>query len=868
MRLRPRHLVAGYFLLLLASHLIRICNSPVTALGPGVQEISVRPLKGTELQNGAKRLVFEETPSETPSDGGSVLLLHGSPGTKHDFHQVRAALGNRFHLIVPDLPGFGASSREIPDFSIRSHAGYAFQLLDQLGVDKAHVVGFSMGGGVALEMAAQAPERIASISMISAIGVQELELLGDYHLNHLLHGLQLAALWLLREGVPHMGYLDSMVLGVPYARNFFDTDQRPLRGVLKNYSGPMLILHGRQDSLVPVAAALEHHRLVPQSELHLLDRNHFFVFREGDLIADTLSRFLTEVEAGSAQLRTDVPEPLQVQSRAPFDASGIPPLQGLALILAMLTLASATLISEDLTCISAGLMVALGRISFGPAALACFLGIYFGDLMLYGAGRYLGRPALKRRPLSWFLRTEDVERSSRWFARRGPAMILASRFLPGTRLATYFAAGLFKTRFWRFSFYFLLAAAIWTPALVALSAWAGAETQRYLEKFGRLAWLAVLAAAVVVLIFTRLIVPCFSFRGRRLLLSRFHRWRRWEYWPRWLFYPPVVAWVLWLGIKRRNLALFTAANPAMPHGGFIGESKSGILNGLKESQEFVAAHTFISFSMPPDQRIRHALRFMATKGLSYPVVLKPDQGERGFGVKILKTRKLLLEGLQELRSDHILQEYVSGKEFGVFYVRIPGQPRGHIFSITEKRLPQVVGDGVRTLEHLILSNDELLPMAPAYLRQQASDLDHILERGEVRQVIDLGTHSRGAIFLDGQKLHTPDLAAAFEGISARFKGFYFGRYDVRTSSLASFQKGSGFQILELNGVTSEATHIYDPATSLLQAYRVLFRQWELAFEVGETNAGRGAAITPVGKFALFLLMASPLATPFSRKKTE
>jgi len=51
-------------------------------------------------------------------------------------------------------------------------------------------------------------------------------------------------------------------------------------------------------------------------------------------------------------------------------------------------------------------------------------------------------------------------------------------------------------------------------------------------------------------------------------------------------------------------------------------------------------------------------------------------------------------------------------------------------------------------------------------------------------------------------------------------------------------------VLELNGVTSEATHIYDPGNSLLEAYRVLFRQWSWAYQIGRRNRERGCEITP------------------------
>lgn len=77
-----------------------------------------------------------------------------------------------------------------------------------------------------------------------------------------------------------------------FARNFYDSDQRPLRGILKSYRGPMLIIHGRRDPHVPLSAAIEHHRLVPQSELVVLNGNHYIVFQRPEHVAAPLIRFL------------------------------------------------------------------------------------------------------------------------------------------------------------------------------------------------------------------------------------------------------------------------------------------------------------------------------------------------------------------------------------------------------------------------------------------------------------------------------------------------------------------------------------------------------------------------------------------------
>ena len=241
--------------------------------------LTVRAFDGDAPTTQTIRLAYLDfKPSDNPN-APVVVLLQGSPGSSRDFRRLGPDLAKQYHVIAPDLPGFGSSSHNIPDYSNRAHARYVLELLDQLHVTRAHFVGYSMGGGVALNIADIAPDRVASLTMMSGIGVQEMELLGNYHLNHGLHGAQLAFLWFLQNGFPHFGALDHSMLDLSYARNFYDTDQRPLRGILSKYSGPMLIIHGEQDVMVPVQVAHEDYRLVPQSELVLFpDENHFYVF--------------------------------------------------------------------------------------------------------------------------------------------------------------------------------------------------------------------------------------------------------------------------------------------------------------------------------------------------------------------------------------------------------------------------------------------------------------------------------------------------------------------------------------------------------------------------------------------------------------
>ena len=115
------------------------------------------------------------------------------------------------------------------------------------------------------------------------------------------------------------------------------------------------------------------------------------------------------------------------------------------------------------------------------------------------------------------------------------------------------------------------------------------------------------------------------------------------------------------------------------------------------------------------------------------------------------------------------------------------------------------------------------------------------------QLVEIGTHCRGAIFLDGGETITPALEERVDQIAKTFDGFFFGRFDIRVPSREDLMAGRNIKIVELNGVTSEATHIYDPKLSVFDAYRTLFRQWRIAFEIGNLNRALGINPASVGE---------------------
>lgn len=379
---------------------------------------------------------------------------------------------------------------------------------------------------------------------------------------------------------------------------------------------------------------------------------------------------------------------------------------------------------------------------------------------------------------------------------------------------------------------------------------------------------AIVFGCTAVLLYSGLVAS--THRRRRLFVSKWRRLTRWEFWPPWMFYPPVVAYMAHLMVKHGSVTLFTAANPSILAGGVVGESKYDILRGLSGAGAYVARFALIRGELSTATKTRLVQGFITENALSFPVVLKPNHGQRGSGVVIVRSASALKECLEQLHADTIVQEYVPGEEFGVFYYRRPSEAEGHIFSITEKRFPTVVGDGRRTLERLILDDERAVCAARLYLERHEEQLQTVLDDGVVFPLAELGSHCRGALFLDGGHRLTPAMESRFDAIARSFDGFFFGRFDVRAAAgLDEFSAGEGFKILELNGVTSEATHIYHPGTPLAKAYRVLAEQWRIAFEIGAENRARGIAPTSVRQLVMLALAYRRTArTHLSEQRTR
>jgi len=288
----------------------------------------------------------------------------------------------------------------------------------------------------------------------------------------------------------------------------------------------------------------------------------------------------------------------------------------------------------------------------------------------------------------------------------------------------------------------------------------------------------------------------------------------------------------------------TAANPGIFSGGMVGESKMATLRDLMaRSPEFTADAELILGATLED-RLASLQDICARRNISYPLILKPDLGQRGAGIKLIRNEAQALSYLRQTCAALVVQRFAEGPhEAGIFYYRFPDESRGHIFAITEKIFPCITGDGKCTVGELVWRDARARFMAAKYLDRLHGRQNEVLPAGETLKLVEAGNHAQGCIFRDGMHLCTPALAERIDIISQKVDGFFIGRYDMRYANEHDLRAGRNFQIIELNGAASEATSIYDARNSLWSAYRTLFRQWDLVFAIGAENRKRGYATT-------------------------
>ena len=325
---------------------------------------------------------------------------------------------------------------------------------------------------------------------------------------------------------------------------------------------------------------------------------------------------------------------------------------------------------------------------------------------------------------------------------------------------------------------------------------------------------------------------------RQFQQSSFYvKWTNWEYYPVYIANIPTLFFWFYFGIRSRSLFFFSAVNPVIETGGVLGESKMNIFNRLPI--DTIPKTILIS---KEENEVDKILEKVNLAGIVFPLIAKPDIGERGFLVKKLTNKNDLVNYLNKITVDFIIQDFISYPlEVSVLYHRFPDASEGKITSVCIKRNLAVIGDGVSNIEKLM---DEY-PRARFQLERFQEDHPDLLLKvpslGEHIELEPIGNHCRGTTFLNGNKHIDKKLEKVFDKIALEMEGIHYGRFDMKCESIELLKEAKEFKILEFNGIASEPAHIYDPAYSTLQAYRDIFSHWKIIYELSKVQRTKGVS---------------------------
>jgi len=805
-------LAVVYLMVLIASHVFQLMSGGINdSLLPGADRPSVvisnRGHDGEVIAGEMLDVVYQQWGAwadEDPDAKTPVLLMHGAPGMGTDFARIGGLLtgGNRA-VYSPDLVGF-AQSEMGDDVSYRVQARHMFSFLDSMDVDRVHLVGWSNGGGVGLQMANLDPDRVASLTMLASVGAQESEGSGSYFFEHVKYAVGLGAISFVPDLIPHFGVLGTRDLRIGWLWSFWDSDQRELTRIMPTITTPVMILHGRYDPLVPAWGAELHHEMMPTSKLIMLDASHFLPFMQSQETAGYLNAFFDRHDQAGVAPETGylnlspVPDRHGANEALHRIADWVLRVPWWVQLIAVVILVR--------YCTIAGLVITM--------LFSSMMSVDFGIAIL---GMMVGR--------SWWL-IHGAHRIDRPF------------YLLGWVRGVAYVLGVF---------------------IVGLSG--GGITVWLTERYGIIGFALGFLIFLGVLSGMRLIV---TWEGRQRLKGEFNRITCHEYWVTGLVYLPMIWWGVKRIIRRKGLVELTSVNPGYAHdGGIMCESKMDINLKLGDGtvDDGAVLHcVLIEENEHLQQRIDRAIEAIRNDSHlgGLPVYCKPDQGERGRAVAMVKTEEDLIAYCQSNDEPFVIQQRHSGAmEVGVLWVRniesitnanYDGQS-GFIYAITLKEFPAVIGDGKRSVRRLILGNKRYRAQSRMFfdrMNDEFDELGNVPAIGESVSLGAMGDHSQGAKFTDGTHLITDALTTRIGEIVDRFvdeqgRGFDIGRFDLRCDSLEELAKGEGFGIVELNGLTSEPTNLYDPKRSIFWAWNMLCGYWLHAERIAKvrvaTNTG-------------------------------
>ncbi|HQV61509.1 MAG TPA: hypothetical protein PLO70_11350 [Chitinophagaceae bacterium] len=313
----------------------------------------------------------------------------------------------------------------------------------------------------------------------------------------------------------------------------------------------------------------------------------------------------------------------------------------------------------------------------------------------------------------------------------------------------------------------------------------------------------------------------------------------WELWNFYVLYLPISPVWLWYCLRSRSFWYFSSSNPTITFGGFEGEGKKEMYDQLPT--ELVPRTIYIMHDLPYE----NVERIVNEAGFSFPFIVKPDVGMKGILFRKIDNADQLRKYHEKVPVEYIVQDLVDlPVEVSVFYYRHPAEKKGIVSGFIHKELLQVKGDGQSTLRQLVEQHPRAKFRMEEMGHRHGHRFDRVIPEGEIFYLSYAGNHNRGAQFTNLHNEINEVMHQVFDELSHKTR-FYYGRYDIKTTSIEDLQQGKNFLILEFNGCGAEPNHIYDCGMSLWKAYGVILEHWKALYRISRHNHKNG---TPYWSF--------------------
>ena len=174
-----------------------------------------------------------------------------------------------------------------------------------------------------------------------------------------------------------------------------------------------------------------------------------------------------------------------------------------------------TLITEDISCVAAGLAITSSITTWPVALTGCIAGILFGDLTFFFLGYYVGRPVMRWWPFNRLFKDQQLQLADKWFSQNGVWVIVLSRFTPGLRGPVYLSAGFSKMSKLKFTLALSISALFWAPMMIGLAHLIGYPVMGWIETWEYWSILFIIPVILITFYISHLISRLFTQAGRR-----------------------------------------------------------------------------------------------------------------------------------------------------------------------------------------------------------------------------------------------------------------------------------------------------------------------------------------------------------------